>query len=591
MLIILAVSVTALASGINIVTFEEFEPVEIEWSTRNDKLMAILPETAKATADDGTVYELKLDWDLTNFYPWQSKEYKLVGYYANKDRLLPTSRAFELMVTVLPSEKAELFSVPSSKNFTYGSSVDKIKADLPNEVNIIENSQKIIYDYKQTVTWDLSEHKFDKAGKYTVTANYDLREDLVNKGYSKPVIEFDIIIDKAIVTKVVLPELKPLEVADGLNADQLNELIKAYVDGLDIKLSTASNIEFDMSDYKINADKYFETDDLIVNAVITPMDTDNYTVKEGVNFEITLSKPSERVTRIYGDDRYDTAVKIAEKFYSNPKEAVVTSGSNYPDALSSAPLADALDAPIILVPDNSLNTIIKTYLEKISFGKIKIVGGVNSVSSDIAKEISELLDLVVDRIAGEDRVATSIAISENLLKLNKKVDTLVIVDGYNFADALSAGYIATTKDAPIILFQTGYDYSNIVVLTDDIKNVYIVGGENSVPKDALESSGLIPKDAKVKRFAGNDRYTTALEVSKYFKDDLKGLILASGEVYPDALVASAITGKFDYSILLTAKDKLDPAVKSFIKENIELPVYIIGGIQTISEELEVTIKE
>lgn len=82
-----------------------------------------------------------------------------------------------------------------------------------------------------------------------------------------------------------------------------------------------------------------------------------------------------------------------------------------------------------------------------------------------------------------------------------------------------------------------------------------------------------------------------MEVSKYFKDDLKGLILASGEVYPDALVASAITGKFDYSILLTAKDKLDPAVKSFIKENIELPVYIIGGIQTISEELEVTIKE
>lgn len=591
LLIILAISVPALASGVNIKTFEEFEPIEIAWSTRNDNLMAVLPKTAKATAEDGTEHELELDWDLINFYPWQSKEYNLIGYYSNKDKLLPTARAFELSVTVLPPEKAELFAVPQSKNFSFGSSHDRIRDGLPSEVDIVENSQNQIYTYKQSVSWNLSGQKFDKPGTYTITANFNLREDLVGKGYAKPTVEFDVIIDKAVVTKVVLPELKDLEVAEGLNADQLNEIIKAYVDALDVKLATAAGIEFDMEDYKIDSSKYFETGATSVKVVITPISTDNYTVKDGVSFEINLNRPSERVTRIHGEDRYETAVKIAEEFFSKPEDAVIASGTNYPDALSSAPLADAVDGPIMLVPDNSLNTIIKNYLEDISFGKIKIVGGNNSVSTDVAKELSDLLNTEPARISGADRIATSIAISEELLELNQKIEALVIVDGYNFADALSAGYIATTLDAPIILFQVGYDYNDLSVLTDDVKNIFVVGGENSVPEAALKNSGLLVEDAEFKRFAGNDRYQTALEVSKYFKDDLKGMILASGEVYPDALVASAITGKYNYSILLTAKDKLDNKVLNFIRENADLPVYIIGGTQTISENVETSIIE
>lgn len=591
LLIILALTVPALASRVNM-TFEEFEPVEISWSTRNDKLMEVLPKTSRATTDDGTVHELKIDWDLSNFYPWQPMEYVIRGYYNNEDKLLSFPRAFELKVTVLPTENPELFVVPNSERFVYGTSIDEISKKIPKEVTLVEDSHKLVYNYTQSVNWDLTGQKFDKPGTYTVKAVYSLRENLVSKGFDKPVIEFDIIIEKAVVTKVLLPNIDALDVERGLNADQLNEGIKAYIDTVDVKLATDRGAEFKMEEYEINSDEYFTSKAATSTVFIKPIDTDKYNVKDGLSFKIVLNRGiDERVTRIYGDDRYQTAVKIAEEFYEEPKSVVIASGTNYPDALASAPLADTQKGPIILVPNESLNMTIKDYLEKISFESIKIVGGINSISDKISDEIKDLLDKNPDRIWGDNRVATSIEISKKMFELNKSLNTVIIVDGYNFADALSAGFISTTKDAPIILFQTGYDYSELQEMLDNVSNVYIVGGENSVPEQALKKSCLIPVDALVKRFSGKDRYLTALEVSRYFQDDIQGIILASGEVYPDALVASAISGEYKYSILLTTKGSLNDEVQKFIKEKSDIPVYIIGGPNTISEGIEKTIAE
>ncbi|MDU4019321.1 MAG: cell wall-binding repeat-containing protein, partial [Finegoldia magna] len=84
----------------------------------------------------------------------------------------------------------------------------------------------------------------------------------------------------------------------------------------------------------------------------------------------------------------------------------------------------------------------------------------------------------VTRIAGEDRIATSIEISKAMFN---ESDNVVLASGYNFADALSAGQLAAALNAPLILSSDQLDSRT----SDEIaklkpKNIYIVGGETAL---------------------------------------------------------------------------------------------------------------
>ena len=55
------------------------------------------------------------------------------------------------------------------------------------------------------------------------------------------------------------------------------------------------------------------------------------------------------VKRIYGDTRYDTAVKVAQEFADSTYRVMVTVGNNFPDSLCAGPLAMQVGMPIVLV--------------------------------------------------------------------------------------------------------------------------------------------------------------------------------------------------------------------------------------------------
>ena len=54
----------------------------------------------------------------------------------------------------------------------------------------------------------------------------------------------------------------------------------------------------------------------------------------------------------------------------------------------------------------------------------------------------------VTRISGKDRITTSVEISKSAYTTSENV---VLASGYNFADALSAGQLASALDAPLLL--------------------------------------------------------------------------------------------------------------------------------------------
>ncbi|WP_040155453.1 cell wall-binding repeat-containing protein [Mobilicoccus massiliensis] len=101
------------------------------------------------------------------------------------------------------------------------------------------------------------------------------------------------------------------------------------------------------------------------------------------------------------------------------------------------------------------------------------------------------------RLGGQDRYQTAVKIAEQALGTDSngprgESDNVVIASGEGFADALSSGYLAATKDAQLILTRAGsLPQTDIEFLkTYGAKNIFIVGGNGSVSKtveDQLKS--------------------------------------------------------------------------------------------------------
>ena len=100
-------------------------------------------------------------------------------------------------------------------------------------------------------------------------------------------------------------------------------------------------------------------------------------------------------SRIYGADRYKTAVEISKAFKSNLNKDVDTivlaSGEDYPDALCAGPLASSKNAAILLTKSKTLNEDTREYIKaNTNIKNIIIVGGERSISSSVENELKTL---------------------------------------------------------------------------------------------------------------------------------------------------------------------------------------------------------
>ena len=178
----------------------------------------------------------------------------------------------------------------------------------------------------------------------------------------------------------------------------------------------------------------------------------------------------------------------------------------------------------------------------------------------------------VSRIAGEDRIATSIEISKAMFN---ESDNVVLASGFNFADALSAGQLAAALNAPLILSNDQLDSRT----SDEIaklkpKNMYIVGGENALGSNIEESVKYVVNDINIERLKGNDRYETSVKVMEKTKEfvDAEYLLIASGKNFPDALSATSFMA--DHKALMVLSDG-----NSYPKS--DLQEIAIGGVNQL----------
>lgn len=178
----------------------------------------------------------------------------------------------------------------------------------------------------------------------------------------------------------------------------------------------------------------------------------------------------------------------------------------------------------------------------------------------------------VTRIAGKDRIGTSLEISKAMFN---ESDNVVLASGFNFADALSAGQLAAALNAPLILSNDQLDSRT----SDEIaklkpKNMYIVGGENALGSNIEESVKSVVNDINIERLKGNDRYETSVKVMEKTKEfvDAEYLLIASGKNFPDALSATSFMA--DHKALMVLSDG-----NSYPKSN--LKEIAIGGVNQL----------
>ena len=167
------------------------------------------------------------------------------------------------------------------------------------------------------------------------------------------------------------------------------------------------------------------------------------------------------VTRLAGQDRYETSFFIASQVNPGMTNSVIlASGKDFPDALAGAPLSKKLNAPILLVDDfiygNSYENLdyIKKHLSK--DGTIYLLGGESSINSNVVNELEQQGYTNIKRLGGENRFDTNGNIID---EMNVDEGTpVVIVNGFNFPDALSISSIAASKGYPIFMSQDNFSF-------------------------------------------------------------------------------------------------------------------------------------
>ena len=145
----------------------------------------------------------------------------------------------------------------------------------------------------------------------------------------------------------------------------------------------------------------------------------------------------------------------------------------------------------------------------------------------------------VTRISGKDRITTSVEISKSAYTTSENV---VLASGFNFADALSAGQLASALDAPLLLSSQNKLDSQTKNEIERLKakKVYVVGGDNAISKSGVDTT-LKSKKIDVTRLEGQDRYSTSQKVMEKTKEIINPeyLLIASGKNFPDALAATS----------------------------------------------------
>ena len=161
-------------------------------------------------------------------------------------------------------------------------------------------------------------------------------------------------------------------------------------------------------------------------------------------------------------------------------------------------------------------------------------------------------------------------------------DSLLICAGGGYADSLSVS--ATGR--PVLLVNGGKTAltTSQKNYLDSIgkRNIYIIGGPNSVSDTIATQLNAYDTDGATKRIAGDGREETSAKVAQEFFPEASFAVLADGNNYPDGLSGGPVAYAKDAPLLLI-RAKRESHARDYVGDRIK-EGYIMGGINSVSDE-------
>lgn len=191
-------------------------------------------------------------------------------------------------------------------------------------------------------------------------------------------------------------------------------------------------------------------------------------VPQGV--EASLRASGYTVKRLWGSDRYQTALAIAEEIRSvsgtEKIPMVLTTGLLFPDALSATPAVARMGGAIILTRDSSVDSRTSQYVR----ARASSVATVGGAAQTAASQVGVTPQWTA---SGKDRFETSALVAQRVFP---SASSAFVATGFDYPDGLAAGPAAAQSASPVILSRSDILPSPVMGAISKTNEVTLVGG-------------------------------------------------------------------------------------------------------------------
>lgn len=567
-----------------IVSLETFETITVDHGTAFSDLD--LPSLVKATLADGSLIDLAIDWSAEGYRSDVAGEYILSGQLvipevvrvSNPDELM--ARQNVIVLEALPAP-AEVVAVETLEPISVDYGTRYRELTLPETVTITLDNDNTI---QAALVWSKGDYDGLISGSYQLSGSLVLPEGVINP-LGLTATQEVIVGEQAPRTIVAVEALSPIKLTLGQTEDDARlpqELVVVLSDQTTTRLPVVWQLSEQHATRQERISLYQATIQLSGEQITNPDNLMGY-----ASVIVPLPQTDNEVTRrIAGDNRYETAAKVALEMYDRAEVVVLASGVDFPDALSASPLAHKLQAPLLLSAPDHLPQSTLAALDELNPQKVLLLGGEKALSGAIANELREL-GITAERLGGDTRYHTASLIAH---RLSKATDHAYLVNGEQFADAISIGASASMASQPILLSdaKTLPEITRKTLIDLGVEQVSIIGGELAISPavaDELEELGI-----EVNRLAGSTRYLTNDVIVRQDFPQAEAALIASGETFADALCASLLAAKLEVPLLITQSDKLSEPVAEWIQEFSLEQATLLGGPLALSENVRLSIE-
>nr|WP_157965546.1 cell wall-binding repeat-containing protein [Euzebya rosea] len=294
------------------------------------------------------------------------------------------------------------------------------------------------------------------------------------------------------------------------------------------------------------------------------------------------------VTRIVGDNRFDTAVNTMQYAFATADDVVLVPGSHPATMILGTHLAAASGRPVLLTDSERLPEEVQAELTRLEASTVTVVGSPEQVGHGVVAAVEDL-GLAVERLDAGTVHATSAVIAESTVA--DDVETVVLVGAMprtpdmDWQAALLGAGLAAALDAPLLL-------SPPDALDDRVRRVLrrIAPARVLVVGNVAAIDGEVTRQVQqlgipLERVSAESTVELAVAVAeRYPRGRGQQVLVAGAGLYADAIPTAAAAEAVEGTLVLV--DRIDPnanaPARSYLAGQDVEQLLLVGGFGGIS---------